>query len=334
MAANRPLRYLSSADILAALPSVDERLRLAERAMVALGRTAELPPKIGVQPREQGSFAHAMPALLHGTEADGSDDLLGIKWVAGFPSNVVPGLPAIHGTTILSDALTGQPRGILDAGPLTAHRTAAVSGVAIAHWGPSADAPTTVAVIGAGAQARSHLPVIAHLLPHAEVVICDRDPGRLEALARDIVADPTTLGRFESVRVTSDAVEAVGSAELVITLVSFGPDRQILGAEAFTSGATIVAVDYDMCVPASIATDAALFLVDDRDQYLANRTGAVFVDYPAEAMTIGDAIVGAVGRPVGRVLVSHLGVGLADVVFADAVLRTAEALGIGTHLDR
>jgi hypothetical protein len=32
--------------------------------------------------------------------------------------------------------------------------------------------------------------------------------------------------------------------------------------------------------------------------------------------------------------VTHLGVGLADVVFADAVLRVAETRGIGTILER
>jgi len=32
--------------------------------------------------------------------------------------------------------------------------------------------------------------------------------------------------------------------------------------------------------------------------------------------------------------VTHLGVGLADLVFADAILRAAEARGIGTLLPR
>jgi ornithine cyclodeaminase/alanine dehydrogenase-like protein (mu-crystallin family) len=191
-----------------------------------------------------------------------------------------------------------------------------------------------VALIGAGAQARSHLPVIAALLPHAEVVVCDRDEDRLNALARDVAAGTGALGQLRHLETTLDAGEAITGADLVISIVSFGPSRQLLAADAFPADATIVAVDYDMCVPGSLAAEAALFLVDDRDQYLANRHGEVFAGYPDDVTTMGDAIVGGLKRPDGQVLVTHLGVGLADVVFADAVLRRAEELGVGTLLDR
>ena len=244
------------------------------------------------------------------------------------------GLPAIHATTILTDATTGEPRASSNARALTAHRTAAVSGLAIARWGPPPERPVTVALIGAGAQARTHLPVIAHLLPEAGIVICDRDQARLDTLRHDIEADPSGLGAFRGVGLTTDPTEALDRAQIVITMVSFGPERQLLPADAFAPDATIVAVDYDMCVPASVASDAALFLVDDREQYLANRAGAVFAGYPSEPGMIGDAIVAGTRRPSGRVLVTHLGVGLADIVFADAVLSTADERGIGMLLER
>ena len=329
-----PLRYLSGADVLAALPDVEERLRLAERTMLGLGAGAQLPPKIGVQPGQAGSFAHAMPALLPGAAADGADDLLGMKWVVGFPDNVAAGLPAIHGLTILSDGRTGQPRAVVDAGALTAHRTAAVSGLAIERWGPRSGSAPRVALIGAGAQARSHLPVIAHLLPDARVILCDQDKLRVEALARELSDAGSSLGRFASVETTTDVSSAARGADLVLTMISFGPRHQAVPAETLADAGLIVAVDYDMCVPAAVAREAALFIVDDREQYLANRTESTFAGYPDAPLTIGEVIRGAVTRPGGTVLVSHLGVGLADVVFADAVLRVAEARRIGTILLR
>ena len=82
-----PLTYLSAADVEAAMPPIEERLALAERTLVALVADADLPPKIAVHPRPEGSFAHAMPAHLRGKDADGTADLLGIKWVTGFGTN-------------------------------------------------------------------------------------------------------------------------------------------------------------------------------------------------------------------------------------------------------
>jgi ornithine cyclodeaminase/alanine dehydrogenase-like protein (mu-crystallin family) len=325
-----PLRYLSAADVAAAMPSIEDRLRLAETTMLALVDDAQLPPKIGVDPAPTDSFAHAMPAWMRGVAADGSEDLLGIKWVVGFPQNAGRGLPAISATTILSDAATGLPLAVLDAGGVTACRTAAVSGVAISRWGPHEPGP--VAIIGAGVQARSHLPVVAHLLPGAVVTLCDREPERLERLATEIEAGEH--GPLGEVRTVADPIEAVARATLVLTLISFGPDRQSIPAEAFDEHATIVSVDYDMCVPASLATGAELFLTDDREQFLANRSRTQFAGYPEPAAMMGEAIAAGTPRPEGRVLVSHLGVGLADVVFADAILRTAAERGLGTILER
>jgi ornithine cyclodeaminase/alanine dehydrogenase-like protein (mu-crystallin family) len=49
---------------------------------------------------------------------------------------------------------------------------------------------------------------------------------------------------------------------------------------------------------------------------------------------IGEAILAGTPRPRGRVVVTHLGVGLADLVFADAIVRAAIEQGRGTSLQR
>jgi len=124
-----PLRYLDAAAVRAAMPSLADRLALAEVTMRGLVEGGELPPKIGVHPRPEGSFAHAMPALLRGDAADGSADRLGMKWVLGFGGNAALGLPNIHGLILLNDPRTGVPIAILDAGPVTAERTAMTVGL-------------------------------------------------------------------------------------------------------------------------------------------------------------------------------------------------------------
>ena len=130
------IRYLSAADVTAAMPPVAERLELAERTMTALVADAELPPKIGVHPRPDGSFAHAMPAALRppgprpapagrGDAVGPSRDQVGRRFRRQSRRGTAddPRRRRAHATPE-----TGVPRAILDGGPITAQRTAAVSG--------------------------------------------------------------------------------------------------------------------------------------------------------------------------------------------------------------
>lgn len=326
------LRYLSAVDVRAAMPPLPERLALAERTMTALVADAELPPKLGVHPRPAASFAHAMPAALRGSAPDASADLLGIKWVAGFPTNNVLGIPAIHALVVLNDPVTGIPQAILDGGPITAERTAAVSGVAISRFKPLVDGRAVrAALIGAGVQGRSHLPVLGHLLAGVELALYDRHADRAAALAGTARATPG----IASVRVAGAARDAVEGADVVVTAASFGPVRQVMTADWLAPDALVVPVDYATYCAAGVARDAALFAVDDRAQFLANRDAGLFEGYPDPGMTLGEAILAGTGRPAqGRVVVTHLGVGLADVVFGHAILRRAIDAGLGVKLPR
>lgn len=315
------------------MPPLAERLRLAERTLTALVHDAELPPKIGVHARPDGSFAHAMPAFLRGSDPAGADDLLGIKWIAGFPANRERGLPAIHGLVVLSDAATGIPAAILDAGPITAERTAAISGVALAHFAPETGRPPRAAILGGGVQARSHLAVLGHVLPGADLTIFDRHPDRAASVAAAAEATPG----IHAARPAPTAREATDGADVVLTMASFAPadQRQTLTDDWLSPDALVVAVDYATYVAASVAHNATLFLVDQREQFLANRDAGNFDGYPDPTATIGEAILDDVDRPArGRVVVSHLGVGLADLIFGSAILREATARGLGTLLPR
>ena len=327
-----PLRYLAAADVLAAMPDLDERLRLAELTLTALVADAELPPKIGVHPRPAGSFAHAMPAFLRGSDPRGDADQLGMKWVAGFGTNNDRGLAAINALVILNDPATGLPIAVLDGGPITALRTAAVSGVAIRRFAPAVTgrAPRA-ALIGAGTQGRSHLAVLGGVLPGVALTVHDRHAERADALA----AEAATTNGIGTVGVAPDARAAVRDADVVVTAASFGPIRQVMTTDWLADRVLVVPVDYATYCAAEVARTAALFLVDERGQFLANRAAGLFDDYPDPSATLGEAILAGTPRPaIGRVVATHLGVGLADVVFGDAILRRAEALGLGTLLAR
>ena len=316
-----PLRYLTGADVVAAMPSLPERLDLAEATLRGLADGAELPPKIGVHPRPQASFAHAMPALLPGLAPDGSGDRLGMKWVSGNPANNAAGLAGIHGLLLLNDPVTTVPIAIMDAGPITAERTAATTGVAIRAFAPDVGRAPRAALIGAGVQGRSHVPVLGHVLPGVELVVFDRDPERAASLAA-LAAVTEGIG---SVSVAASAREAVEGADIVVTVASFvpPPERQVMTNDWLTPHALVVPVDYATYCAAEVARDADLFLVDHTAQFLANRDIGNFDGYPEPTAMIGEALARGMRRPAGRVVATHLGTGLADVIFGSAILAAA-----------
>jgi ornithine cyclodeaminase/alanine dehydrogenase len=329
----QPLRWFGAEDVVASMPPLEERIALAERTMVALATpdASQLPPKIAIHPRRADSFVHAMPAHLRGGTAQ--DDLVGMKWVAGYASNNALGIPSISAIVVLNDPETGIPIAMLDGGPITAERTAAVSGLAIRRFGPPAGAaPAHVALIGAGVQGHSHLPMLGVVLPGLTLHLFDRAADRAGALAG---AARTTPGIAEVV-LHDTARAAVEAADVIVTAASFGPaeERQSMTNAWLRPNATVVPIDYATYCAAEVARDAALFLVDQREQFLANRDAGNFDGYPEPTATLGEAILAGTTRPAGRVVISHLGVGLTDLVFADAIVRAAIAAGRGTPLPR
>jgi ornithine cyclodeaminase/alanine dehydrogenase-like protein (mu-crystallin family) len=101
-----------------------------------------------------------------------------------------------------------------------------------------------------------------------------------------------------------------------------------------TPNALVVPVDYATYCSAQVAHDADLFVVDHTGQFLANRDAGSFDGYPDPDGMIGAVLDDAPPRPAGRVVATHLGTGLADVVFGGAMLAAATERGLGTILPR
>jgi ornithine cyclodeaminase/alanine dehydrogenase-like protein (mu-crystallin family) len=186
-----------------------------------------------------------------------------------------------------------------------------------------------VALIGAGTQGRSHLAVLGRVLDGARLLIFDRHPDRAAAL----VAEARVTPGIAAADVAPTARAAIEAADVIVTAAAFGPIRQVMTNDWLTPDALVVPVDYATYCAAEVARDAALFLVDQREQFLANRDAGLFDDYPDPTATLGEAIARGITRPAaGRVVVTHLGVGLADLIFADAIVRRAAYAGLGTVL--
>ena len=129
------------------------------------------------------------------------------------PENHSSGRATHQGVIVLFEGEYGSPVAVIDAGEITAIRTAAVSAVATRLLArPDA---SRLAIIGAGVQAYSHLTAMAAVRSLREVRVWSRDSGRCRALVRSAEAE---LGIH--VRMGAGARDAVEGADIVCTATS------------------------------------------------------------------------------------------------------------------
>jgi ornithine cyclodeaminase/alanine dehydrogenase len=312
------VRYLSRADVEAVGLSGTDVIDILDRAFRAKrdGRV-EMPPKIGVHPRDD-AFIHAMPAYLSDVDA------VGLKWVAGYPDNQELGLPYIHGLFVLSEAATGRPLAVMDATWITEIRTAAASMLGIRALAERS--VEALGIIGCGRQARVHLELAKEVFPELRrAVLFDRHPERAEALAAEHPELET--------RVAAAAEEIGEGAQVVITCAAIVRDPlRPLRREHLADATVACAVDFDASLSEDLFEDAAAFVVDDVAQYAYYREQGYFAGYPVDAVELSEAIDPSASHPAGLRIFVPLGLALEDVAVAAEVHRRAAEASLGREL--
>ena len=312
------IRYLSRADVEAVGLSGTEVIEILEGAFRAK-RTGdvEMPPKIGVHPRDD-AFIHAMPAYLSDSDA------VGLKWVAGYPGNQMLGVPYLHGLVVLSDAASGRPVAVMDATWITEVRTAAASMLGIRAL---ADGPVeSVGIVGCGRQGHIHLELAGRVLPGLRrAALYDIHRDRAEALG---AAHPAL-----AVEVASAPEEVGSGAHVVISCAPIirNPARPLRRAH-LPDASVACAVDFDATLSEDLFTDAGMFVVDDLPQYRYYRQQGYFAGYPPEAAELADVLADEAPRPRGLRVFVPLGIALEDVAVAAEVNRRATDAGLGREL--
>lgn len=113
---------------------------------------------------------------------------VGVKLVSVYPDNHLRGLPAIHGSYLLTSGETGQMLAVLDGGELTARRTAAASALAASYLAHR-DARRLL-VVGTGRLSLNLAQAHSRVRPIEHVSIW----GRSRAKAEEAVAEARKLG--------------------------------------------------------------------------------------------------------------------------------------------
>jgi ornithine cyclodeaminase len=315
------VRVLSEHDVYRLLPVADciEPMR---QVLAALARVELYNPlRFVVRPPEAGTLMGLMPA-----HQSVPAPVYSLKAVCIVPGNAARGLDSHQGFVALFDGETGRTRALVNAGAITAVRTAAVSAVATELL--ARPESTTLGILGSGTQGRSHLAAMRAVLPFERIRVWSRTPG-----------NAAKLGEVEEV---SSPEEAVRGADVVVTATS--SPEPVVRREWLAEGAHVNAVGSSIPTARELDTatmaDAALY-VDRRESTLNEagdylfpaREGAIGPDHIRGE--IGELLIGAVEGRTGSELTvfKSLGLGAEDLAAAEAVLARAEAEGAGVEVD-
>ncbi len=284
---------LRAADVRRLLPMRD-CIAAMEAALRAHAREETVLPLRTVIPVRDRGALYVMPAWT------ASPPSLAVKLITLFPGNAAHGRETHQGLVALF-AEDGSVEALIEAGSLTAIRTAAVSAVATAAL--SREDAEVLAILGSGVQARSHLDAMLAVRPIRAVRIWSRTASHARAFADGAAA----LSGIE-IDVCEEAEQAVRDADVVCTVT--GSPTPVLAGDWVRAGAHINAVG------ASTASTREL----DSEAVAKAR---VFVDSKASAMAeAGDVLI---PMREGRIGSGHITSELGDVLLGRTKGRVSQA---------
>ena len=267
---------LSNADVEALLP-MDTAVDRVTHAMleVSADRT-EMPLRTIMDVGAPNMFG-----MMPGSMAN--PGCFGIKLVSLFPGNTAAGHSSHQGAMVLFEPEFGSAIAIMNAGLLTAIRTAAASAVATREL--SRPGSSVLAIIGNGEQAEHHLHAMTRVRPIASVRVAGRNAERVDAFVR------TMQGRYPDLEISggTDVGAAVGGADVVCAVTA--------AAEPVLFGEMVSPGTHLNIAGASIPSKREI----DTDLVVRSR---VYVDYRASTFAQAGEVIGAIGE--GAITSDHV----------------------------
>jgi len=175
------------------------------------------------------------------------------------PRNRDRGISVINSLVTLLDSETGLPLAIVEGNWVTARRTAGLSAIAAKRMARSDSA--SIAFIGCGVEARSHLDAFCDLFPVREIRAFGRGTENRDALCR--IAEARGLAAIAS----KTAREAVEGADLIVTSVTLVPNLvPFLDARWLKPGAFLTSTDLALPWVAEGMGAFQRIVIDDLEQ--------------------------------------------------------------------
>jgi ornithine cyclodeaminase len=311
-------------DEVTSLLTMPECIGVMEEALASLARgEVHNPLRSIVRPEGAAGFLGLMPAYR-----GGANPAFALKEICLFPGNPARGLDTHLGAVLLHSGDTGELMGVFDASAITAIRTAAVSAVATKLL--ARDDAHTLAVIGAGVQAKSHLQAIPVVRDIREVRVCSRTRAHAETLGDVLVFDSVE----ECVRGADIIVTATSSREPVLRREWVAPGTHINAVGSSVAAAR--ELDSAAVAASSLFVDRRESTVNEAGDYLmAVRDGAIAGPAHIRA-ELGEILIGSTLGRTSRdeiTLFKSLGIAIEDLAAAQFLHAKALASGRGAWVE-
>ncbi len=237
------------------------------------------------------------------------------------PRNRERGLAAINSLVTLLDSETGLPLAVMDGNWVTARRTAGLSAVAAKRL--ARPDSTSIAFIGCGVEARSHLDAFCDVFSLHEIRAFGRGAANRDALCQAAAARGLTAVASKTAR------DAVGYADLVVTSVTLLPNLEpFLDARWLKAGAFATMTDLGTpWLPEGMAAFERI-VIDDLEQEA--KMSKPMVDPALVAGDLSGLVCGDLpGRESAQERTAFVfrGLALGDLALAGLAYSRAKATG-------
>lgn len=269
----------------------------------------------------------------------------GLKVVSWFGDNPGKALPALFGTSLIFDLTTGEPKALVNAGPITDYRTGAAAAVG-AKYLARPDAKTLL-LCGCGALAPYLVSAALFALPGLERVLLTnpRNPEKAERLCPAITEKVDELmkaggGSRQAEIVPTQLEPGVKQADVIFTATpAYEP---YLKAEWVQPGTHLSCIGADMSGKEEVEAElfrAAHVFGDDEGQCLS--VGECEIPHKKGILDrlrgeIGAVMAGAVpGRtcPEDVTIFDSTGIALQDLASAADILEAAAHKHVGAEVE-
>jgi N-[(2S)-2-amino-2-carboxyethyl]-L-glutamate dehydrogenase len=311
-------------------------------------RQSDLPAEGYMQwTNSEGAYTRSV-AMLGSVRHDGRTSY-GLKLINASVTNPARGIERAGGFTVLFDSETARPTTLVEAGYISALRTAAYTMSTLRTLGPREfDAVT---IIGCGTLAQAHARLIARVFPAVRRLhLFDTSPERAARLTE-------TLADLEEIAcvVHRSPREAIAASHVIITLTV--SDRPYIEPDWLPPGTFVAHVSLDDLTPGCFTAAEAVY-VDDvalvrdnprrvlgaamrRGDIVDPKGGAVPVPATAPGSreltgTYGDVLLGrcpAVRAGSGFIISNPFGMAILDVAMGSVIADWAAARDEGMVID-